>query len=82
MDCADTLPDNLLQEIYIIYKEASDLKFKVWAIYEHQLCKKWIHHKKLGLLVPNAYTYETVCKSATNKFLKECHSDRWLLKDT
>eukprot|EP00957_Ditylum_brightwellii_P074517 5661700-Ditylum_brightwellii.AAC.1 len=32
--------DDLLLEIYAVYKEASDLKFKMWAISEHQKYKE------------------------------------------
>eukprot|EP00957_Ditylum_brightwellii_P075915 5770219-Ditylum_brightwellii.AAC.1 len=31
-DYSGTFQDDLLLEIYAIYKEASDLKFKMWAI--------------------------------------------------
>eukprot|EP00957_Ditylum_brightwellii_P211791 15366604-Ditylum_brightwellii.AAC.1 len=36
LDCTDTFPDDLLMKIYAIYKEASDLKFKIQAMHEHQ----------------------------------------------
>eukprot|EP00957_Ditylum_brightwellii_P129952 9911723-Ditylum_brightwellii.AAC.1 len=51
-----TFPDDLFLEIYTIYKEALDLKFKMWAINEHQTCEKLSHHKKIGLAVANNHT--------------------------
>eukprot|EP00957_Ditylum_brightwellii_P026735 2021915-Ditylum_brightwellii.AAC.1 len=48
LDCTGAFTDDLLIEIYVISEEASDLKFKMWAINEHQACKERIHHKKLG----------------------------------
>eukprot|EP00957_Ditylum_brightwellii_P036288 2748254-Ditylum_brightwellii.AAC.1 len=75
LDCTEVLSDELLLEIYAICKEPFDLKFKMWVINECQACKKWIHHKKLGLLVPKTYTSKTVSKDALNEFLKEYHSD-------
>eukprot|EP00957_Ditylum_brightwellii_P074014 5623953-Ditylum_brightwellii.AAC.1 len=57
LDCTGVFPDDVLLDIYMIYKEASDLKFKMWAINEHQKCKEQICTKKCGQLVPKQYMY-------------------------
>ena len=78
--CAGAFEDDLLCDILRIFEEATDGKFRLWAMNQYRECKDYVKSRRLGKKTSVAFTYDDICEKAVSEYQDLVDSGRWELK--